>query len=60
MDWGARLQIALDVACGLEYLHEVAHPPVIHGDLKSSNVLLDFGFKVGAQQLIPVQGFGGF
>lgn len=46
LDWPARLQIALDVACALEYLHEVAQPPVIHGDLKSSNILLDFDFKV--------------
>ncbi|CAI9786800.1 unnamed protein product [Fraxinus pennsylvanica] len=33
--------MALDVARGLEYLHEHCNPPVIHRLLKSSNILLD-------------------
>jgi serine/threonine protein kinase len=36
-----RVYIALDVARGLEYLHDGAVPPVIHRDIKSSNILLD-------------------
>ncbi|GAQ83117.1 Protein kinase superfamily protein [Klebsormidium nitens] len=61
LDWPARLQIALDVACALEYLHEVAQPPVIHGDLKSSNILLDFDFKakladLGLAKRVPAGG----
>lgn len=39
--WELRVQIALDVARGLEYLHDGAVPPVIHRDIKSSNILLD-------------------
>ncbi|XP_076920986.1 calcium/calmodulin-regulated receptor-like kinase 1 [Bidens hawaiensis] len=39
--WDLRVQIALDVARGLEYLHDGAVPPVIHRDIKSSNILLD-------------------
>ncbi|XP_062085500.1 putative serine/threonine-protein kinase-like protein CCR3 [Humulus lupulus] len=39
--WRARIKIALDAAKGIEYLHNYAVPPVIHRDIKSSNILLD-------------------
>ncbi|KAH7840639.1 hypothetical protein Vadar_019549 [Vaccinium darrowii] len=41
LSWHRRLKIALDIARGLEYLHEHCDPLVIHRDLKSSNILLD-------------------
>nr|XP_043608237.1 calcium/calmodulin-regulated receptor-like kinase 2 [Erigeron canadensis] len=41
LNWEERLQIALDISHGLEYLHDGAVPPVIHRDLKSANILLD-------------------
>lgn len=41
LNWEERLQIALDVSHGIEYLHEGAVPPVVHRDLKSANILLD-------------------
>ncbi|GFP86374.1 probable leucine-rich repeat receptor-like serine/threonine-protein kinase at5g15730 [Phtheirospermum japonicum] len=41
LNWELRIQIALDVARGLEYLHDGAVPPVVHRDIKSSNILLD-------------------
>lgn len=41
MSWPARIKVALDAARGVEYLHRYAVPPVIHRDIKSSNILLD-------------------
>ncbi|XP_057988930.1 leucine-rich repeat receptor protein kinase HPCA1 [Hevea brasiliensis] len=41
LSWARRLQIALDSARGLTYLHELANPPIIHRDIKSTNILLD-------------------
>jgi len=36
-----RLNIAIDVACALEYLHHFCETPIVHCDIKPSNVLLD-------------------
>ncbi|XP_072963170.1 probable receptor-like protein kinase At1g80640 [Typha angustifolia] len=45
LSWHIRMKIALDIARGLEYLHEHCNPPVIHRDIKSSNILLDSEFN---------------
>ncbi|GAV59090.1 LOW QUALITY PROTEIN: Pkinase domain-containing protein, partial [Cephalotus follicularis] len=41
LDFLQRLTIAIDIACALEYLHHHCETPVVHCDLKPSNVLLD-------------------
>lgn len=48
LSWKKRLNIALDVARGMEYLHNLGHHRFIHRDLKSANILLgdDFRAKV--------------
>uniref|UniRef100_A0ACD5XT45 Uncharacterized protein n=1 Tax=Avena sativa TaxID=4498 RepID=A0ACD5XT45_AVESA len=41
LTWDTRVRIALGTAQALEFLHETCSPPVIHKNIKSSNVLLD-------------------
>lgn len=41
LNWKTRLRIAIDVANGLQYIHEHTRPRVVHKDIKSSNILLD-------------------
>ncbi|XP_051119648.1 calcium/calmodulin-regulated receptor-like kinase 2 isoform X2 [Andrographis paniculata] len=45
LSWEDRLQIVLDIAHGIEYLHDGAVPPVIHRDLKSANILLNHSMR---------------
>uniref|UniRef100_A0A1D1ZEM9 non-specific serine/threonine protein kinase n=1 Tax=Anthurium amnicola TaxID=1678845 RepID=A0A1D1ZEM9_9ARAE len=53
LDFNQRIEIAIDIAHGLTYLHLYAEKTIIHRDVKSSNILLteslrakvaDFGF----------------
>ncbi|MBA0744556.1 hypothetical protein Gogos_007171 [Gossypium gossypioides] len=44
MKWKQRFSIAVDIAKGLDYLHGL-DPPIIHGDIKPSNILLDQNFS---------------
>ncbi|XP_028780328.1 serine/threonine-protein kinase-like protein ACR4 [Neltuma alba] len=44
LDWTKRLRIAAGTARGLQYLHEVVAPTIVHGCVKSSNILIDVNF----------------
>ncbi|KAJ7968614.1 Protein kinase [Quillaja saponaria] len=44
LDWSQRLRIAAGAARGLEYLHEVMAPNVVHGCVKAANILIDVHF----------------
>ncbi|CAA2979357.1 leucine-rich repeat receptor kinase PXL1 [Olea europaea subsp. europaea] len=45
VDWVSRYNIAFGVEQGLAYLHHDCHPPVIHRDVMSNNILLDSDFE---------------
>ena len=49
LPWPTQVQIALNSARGLEYIHEHTKPVYIHRDIKSAKILLDKNFcgKVG-------------
>ncbi|RAL37173.1 hypothetical protein DM860_004095 [Cuscuta australis] len=45
LQWPTRLHIAIGAAQGLCYLHHNCSPPILHRDVKTSNVLLDSEFN---------------
>ncbi|KAJ7539183.1 hypothetical protein O6H91_11G079900 [Diphasiastrum complanatum] len=45
LDWPLRLNIALGMARGLKFLHHNCSPPIIHRDMKASNILLNENFE---------------
>ncbi|CAK9325525.1 unnamed protein product [Citrullus colocynthis] len=62
LDWETRYEIAVGAAKGLEYLHHGCDRPVIHRDVKSSNILLDEFLKpriadFGLAKILHTTGF---
>ncbi|CAN6251164.1 unnamed protein product [Urochloa humidicola] len=45
LDWPKRFAIVEDVAQALSYMHHDCDTPILHRDIKSSNILLDCNFK---------------
>ncbi|XP_010500783.1 PREDICTED: probable LRR receptor-like protein kinase At1g51890 isoform X2 [Camelina sativa] len=41
LSWETRMQIAVEAAQGLEYLHNGCRPPMVHRDVKPTNILLN-------------------
>ncbi|XP_057524764.1 probable LRR receptor-like serine/threonine-protein kinase At1g12460 [Amaranthus tricolor] len=59
LDWGRRFQIALGTARALAYLHHDCKPPILHLNLKSTNILLDENYEpklsdYGLLKLLPM------
>lgn len=49
LNWKNRSAVSIGTARGLAYLHEELEPPIVHRDIKASNILLDSNFapKIG-------------
>jgi serine/threonine protein kinase len=45
LDWPRRVAVVRDVAQALSYLHHDCDDPIVHRDIKSSNILLDLDYK---------------
>ncbi|XP_010462025.1 PREDICTED: probable LRR receptor-like serine/threonine-protein kinase At1g51820 [Camelina sativa] len=61
LNWGTRLKIVVESAQGLEYLHNGCKPPMVHRDVKTTNILLNEQFQAkladfGLSRSFPMEG----
>ncbi|XP_004308820.1 PREDICTED: uncharacterized protein LOC101307163 [Fragaria vesca subsp. vesca] len=55
ISWESRMNIAVDSARGLQYLHYSTSMPIIHGDVKTMNILVDDHFRAKVSDFDALQ-----
>ncbi|XP_057530605.1 cysteine-rich receptor-like protein kinase 8 [Amaranthus tricolor] len=60
LSWRKRVEIAIDTAQGLDYLHNGCSPPIVHRDVKPANILLNKDFRAmlsdfGFSKIFPAE-----
>ncbi|XP_021717442.1 senescence-induced receptor-like serine/threonine-protein kinase [Chenopodium quinoa] len=58
ISWRKRVEIAIDTAQGLDYLHHGCSPPKVHRDVKPANILLNKEFRAKVHEKGDVYSFG--
>lgn len=55
LSWTARVNIALDAAKGIEYIHDHTKARYVHRDIKTSNILLDGKLRAKVSETVIIR-----